>query len=810
MLIFDNLNLDPQIRFEACNNIGNDLVRMLNIAANNNFGKTRKRYGIKCSSLTDVTTNRLLGNNDIANKIIEKARKLAMKKYKKDMDKLPTGHYQKIIKIAARRKGISRQYLDRLKIVDHLEQWQPKWALEDDVHDAFIPNSLPNVDWNDCSMEDFLQILMKTPKSKSTGDDGVKNELLHESSDRFKSLLCKYMNLIGKHGMVPDLMRYSLIVPVHKGRTSNYESILEYRPIGLVSTLRKLFELMWKPRLLDFLHTKENQHGFKTAASTLDAAWYLQNRLMEMGYNPDEHLLVKGDVTAAFDSIEYEPMMELFEGLNMPDNYKSLIINLCTRQNIQLLIGDIKSQSRGCGRGLLQGTTISPNIFTKLVDMVMDGMDILSVWFADDIIYAIKKTEYNQVLLDIQSRLSRIGLTFNESKTYPLTHDFEYWLGFTVNCHGINGNQQATRNLQKAKNKLRNARNLGIFKNAAKSSHLLRYIGSSLLPVLDYGLGLHDPIPEIAMKFDVFINSAVRTLLGIPFPTPIADIREYCGYSSYLERWHCLQAKFKNRVAVKQNQLKSIEFAPKPRFSFTMDKQLSKQAVKHPFLNQIFTQKYPNRTMDCSKCNGTHKFVNKLFQCHSFQFNNELDSICNLHEGETVIQIPPDWTATIQSYQNQMICDEIHVYSDASVHKSPFNNATSAFIVISKANYAFKVHKLSHLQIADSTRAEICGLANSIIHLNQHFDTQNPRITFFCDNKAANSSFIDAMNGSKPLYNIYSIDIISQVLNMLQPSMQFKYVKGHDHSNPQNINHLVDYLTHYHSQADISILKLNY
>eukprot|EP00834_Sanchytrium_tribonematis_P002967 NODE_103_length_19640_cov_0.520905.p11 type:complete len:111 gc:universal NODE_103_length_19640_cov_0.520905:5020-4688(-) len=106
-----------------------------------------------------------------------------------------------------------------------------------------------------------------------------------------------------------------------------------------------------------------------------------------------------------------------------------------------------------------------------------------------------------------------------------------------------------------------------------------------------------------------------------------------------------------------------------------------------------------------------------------------------------------------------MNCDEIHVYSDASVHKSPFNIATSAFIVISKENFAFKVHKLSHLQIADSTRAKICGLANSIIHLNQHFDTQNPRITFFCDNKAANSGFIDVMNGSK-LFIIFTVLIL--------------------------------------------------
>eukprot|EP00834_Sanchytrium_tribonematis_P002486 NODE_77_length_23806_cov_0.393892.p14 type:complete len:137 gc:universal NODE_77_length_23806_cov_0.393892:4903-5313(+) len=70
---------------------------------------------------------------------------------------------------------------------------------------------------------------------------------------------------------------------------------------------------------------------------------------------------------------------------------------------------------------------------------------------------------------------------------------------------------------------------------------------------------------------------------------------------------------------------------------------------------------------------------------------------------------------------------------------------------------------------------------------------------------------------SNTLSSIYDSIVLSKAIqskeNFVIPSSHQPvtpdYVKGHDHSNPQNINHLVDHLTHYHSQADISILKLN-
>eukprot|EP00834_Sanchytrium_tribonematis_P006062 NODE_415_length_7892_cov_0.421917.p5 type:complete len:113 gc:universal NODE_415_length_7892_cov_0.421917:3955-4293(+) len=60
----------------------------------------------------------------------------------------------------------------------------------------------------------------------------------------------------------------------------------------------------------------------------------------------------------------------------------------------------------------------------------------------------------------------------------------------------------------------------------------------------------------------------------------------------------------------------------------------------------------------------------------------------------------------------------------------------------------------------------------------------------------------------KKLYNIYGLDILVQVEDLADNSLQFNHVKGHDDSQPDNLNHLVDILSHYHTQACISGLEL--
>eukprot|EP00834_Sanchytrium_tribonematis_P003213 NODE_117_length_18329_cov_0.420954.p10 type:complete len:114 gc:universal NODE_117_length_18329_cov_0.420954:9179-9520(+) len=103
----------------------------------------------------------------------------------------------------------------------------------------------------------------------------------------------KFFNLIGRSGITPDMFRCSLIVPIQKGKSNEYQHLVEYRPIALCSVFMKMFEKLLKSQIMPFLETSPNQFGCKRATTLTDAAWYLENRLSEMKYNSNDFIMIK-------------------------------------------------------------------------------------------------------------------------------------------------------------------------------------------------------------------------------------------------------------------------------------------------------------------------------------------------------------------------------------------------------------------------------------------------------------------------------------------------------------------------------------
>eukprot|EP00834_Sanchytrium_tribonematis_P006020 NODE_410_length_7932_cov_0.253160.p3 type:complete len:379 gc:universal NODE_410_length_7932_cov_0.253160:4872-6008(+) len=372
------------------------------------------------------------------------------------------------------------------------------------------------------------------------------------------------------------------------------------------------------------------------------------------------------------------------------------------------MIGNEKTDFKSCHKGVVQGTCTSPNIFTKLVDMVMQDLGILNVWFCDDLLFVSQRTRFEADKANFKQRLSEIGLKLGEAKTYPLNEQFDKWLGLSINEKGLNRDKHAANNLQNARYKLSESRNKGIFNGVVKTAHLLRYIGTVIMPTLHYGMALHKPDVDIAHKFDVFLNTAVRSLAGIPHHTPIEDIHVYCGYNSYLSRWQHLSSKFMNRVSVKTDAFELIEYVPKSNFSFTMDRQLVKYQEKQPILKAVFGRKY-----ECDVCHQTHRFINHIYQCHSKIIKNDAQ-MCSKTHNQRVVSLPDSWRIHLQNYQSSMDDNTTHIYSDASFHQHPTTQATAGIIIINKSDYYIKSFKLKKLAIDDSTRSEIAAICCSI------------------------------------------------------------------------------------------------
>ena len=72
-------------------------------------------------------------------------------------------------------------------------------------------------------------------------------------------------------GIVPDILKRSIITPIHKGGSRS--AAANYRPIALTSHIIKLFEKILRKHIVQYMNDhnlfNENQHGFRSGRSCL-------------------------------------------------------------------------------------------------------------------------------------------------------------------------------------------------------------------------------------------------------------------------------------------------------------------------------------------------------------------------------------------------------------------------------------------------------------------------------------------------------------------------------------------------------------
>ena len=89
------------------------------------------------------------------------------------------------------------------------------------------------------------------------------------------------LDKIFQQGIFPDQCKIAKVVPIHKnGDVNDYHN---YRPISILSTLSKIFEMLMLTRLISFINKNNNlcdgQYGFRPKHSTYTAVIDVANHI---------------------------------------------------------------------------------------------------------------------------------------------------------------------------------------------------------------------------------------------------------------------------------------------------------------------------------------------------------------------------------------------------------------------------------------------------------------------------------------------------------------------------------------------------
>lgn len=276
---------------------------------------------------------------------------------------------------------------------------------------------------NEREVQDVIKNLKNT---NSSGLDEIKTKVIKICSKHLLSSLTRIINKSFSDGSFPDVLKTSKVLPFFKNGSRKDKN--NYRPISLISVLSKIFEVIFKIRLMKYL--KENsilckeQYGFRPNSNTQIALYDLITEI-ESGKKNEKTAAVFIDLQKAFDSVNHFILLRKLKELGFSEQPMNWIRSYLFHRTQIVNINGIHSEEQTIKIGVPQGSILGPILFLLFINDLKDvGLRGKMFLYADDIAtvyhdqsYTGLETTINQDLKILSCYMKNSRLALNVSKT---------------------------------------------------------------------------------------------------------------------------------------------------------------------------------------------------------------------------------------------------------------------------------------------------------------------------------------------------------------------------------------------------------
>ena len=405
------------------------------------------------------------------------------------------------------RNHFSQQFVNPFPIPGYVP---PTNELDDSGQVAFSILLFPD--------DKVLECILRSPAHKAPGLTGLSADLLHPIASLvaplLTSLFCTYSFL----DVIPSSWARALICPVPK--KGDLSLISNYRPISLTEVCRKIYEMCILDRLKATVSLSREQGGFRTGRSTLDQIQALDSVINNIRASGKRPYLAFLDIKAAYDSVPRAELWRRCEILGVDVPLLSCLRALFDHNSAQLAISQRRSQPFGLSAGVLQGSVLSPILYSIYLDPLVlklraegpliplplfDG-GINCFLYADDIALVASSAKALTRLLDISATDSiNRGYRFSPVKCVVVSpgkqihklyggallrqNSFCY-LGVEISHTGINCLTHVRKRIEKAEKAAYSLQLAGArYKNFPAKLNI-QFYAVFIRPGLEYGLPL--------------------------------------------------------------------------------------------------------------------------------------------------------------------------------------------------------------------------------------------------------------------------------------------------------------------------------
>ena len=122
------------------------------------------------------------------------------------------------------------------------------------------------------------------PKT-SSGYDDLSSKVLKQRAPIIHPLIKIIINQSLVTGIFPKKLKHAIVTPIYKGKNSDPQEFINYRPISLLPTLSKILEKVVQKQLYRYMTENKlltnSQYGFRTNHSTEHATVEFVDRIAQ-------------------------------------------------------------------------------------------------------------------------------------------------------------------------------------------------------------------------------------------------------------------------------------------------------------------------------------------------------------------------------------------------------------------------------------------------------------------------------------------------------------------------------------------------